>query len=903
MESPHADPQPRVLLTEARVRRSWSQQEVANRLGTTHVNVSRWERGLTKPNPYYRRKLCMLFGLTEEELGLFARAGSGSIPTRTESSPAQALQSPVPPPSPVTTAADSSAGRASDPAAPPNPVGIQPPAPTPMVPDVIYDPAIPLVPAVELVGRSDLLTALRRRLRTGGSVALTALNGLPGVGKTALSVTLAHDPELRSHFRDGILWAGLGPDPNVPGLLSRWGSMLGISASEMAALSSNEAWARAIRAAIGMRALLLVIDDAWTIEDALIFKVGGPRCAHLVTTRFGTIAVQIAGDGATNIHELTIEQGLELLTVLAPQAVAQDEEKARDLVQAVGGLPLAITLIGNYLRKQSYSGQTRRIRAALTRLSDAAERLYVSEPRGPSETHPSLPLEQQQISLQTVIAVTDQQLDAKVRTAFYALAVFPPKPNSFSEDAALAITNSDFDTIDTLADTGLLESSGEGRYTIHQTIADYVRVHLQDAAPHERLIQYAIQYVEENKKDYSYELLDRESSTILAALDSAYTHGKQAELVRLVNAYIPTMLRLGFYPLAEQHVKRMQEISREREDSGGNSSALLYLGQIAQKQGELAEAESFFKEGLELARQLDDKERISAFLTGLGETNWRRGDFTQAEIYLQEGLSIAQQLDNKERTSVILKNLGSVAANQGDFSKEEMYLKEGLQIARQIGDREQTCVLLMNLGAADSDRGNYVQAEKYFQEGLTLARQIGHREWISGLLSNLGNLFHAQGNYILAEKYFQEGLELARQIGHREWTSILLNNLGMTASKQEKYFHADAYLQESLTLARQIGIPQITGNVLNEYGDLCIQQKNFQKASTVYQEMLTIISEDMQDLMALANYGVARVALAGGNTQEALKFGEMSMRALETMEHRKTDEVKQWLSSVKKLKN
>jgi transcriptional regulator with XRE-family HTH domain len=39
-------------------------------LGTTHVNVSRWERGITKPHPYFRRRLCQLFGKTETELGL-----------------------------------------------------------------------------------------------------------------------------------------------------------------------------------------------------------------------------------------------------------------------------------------------------------------------------------------------------------------------------------------------------------------------------------------------------------------------------------------------------------------------------------------------------------------------------------------------------------------------------------------------------------------------------------------------------------------------------------------------------------------------------------------------------------------------------------------------------------------
>src|SRR5712691_8070086 len=57
-------------LIEARKQRSWSQQEIADRIGTTKVNLSRWERGITKPGPYYRRKLCALFGKSEEELDL-----------------------------------------------------------------------------------------------------------------------------------------------------------------------------------------------------------------------------------------------------------------------------------------------------------------------------------------------------------------------------------------------------------------------------------------------------------------------------------------------------------------------------------------------------------------------------------------------------------------------------------------------------------------------------------------------------------------------------------------------------------------------------------------------------------------------------------------------------------------
>jgi len=58
------------LLKNERVRLSLSQVELAERVGTTPSNVSRWERGITSPTPYFRRKLCDLFQLPPEELFL-----------------------------------------------------------------------------------------------------------------------------------------------------------------------------------------------------------------------------------------------------------------------------------------------------------------------------------------------------------------------------------------------------------------------------------------------------------------------------------------------------------------------------------------------------------------------------------------------------------------------------------------------------------------------------------------------------------------------------------------------------------------------------------------------------------------------------------------------------------------
>ncbi len=61
---------PRQRLSAERMRRHWSQLGVADQLGTTPGNVSRWERGLTSPGPYFRSKLCELFGRSAQELGL-----------------------------------------------------------------------------------------------------------------------------------------------------------------------------------------------------------------------------------------------------------------------------------------------------------------------------------------------------------------------------------------------------------------------------------------------------------------------------------------------------------------------------------------------------------------------------------------------------------------------------------------------------------------------------------------------------------------------------------------------------------------------------------------------------------------------------------------------------------------
>src|SRR5712692_8733083 len=300
-------PIPNQRLREEREIRGWSQKYVTDQIGVDPYYLSRWERGTATPSPHYRQKLCALFGKNARELGLLQDERSSSSEQLTSEAAVEVSQ---------------------------------------------------------LVGRDEVLSQLKARLCSGENSLSTALNGLPGVGKTALATTLVHDPEVLHHFRDGILWSGLGPQPDVLALLGRWARLLGIDPTQVAGLTSIENLTTVLRIATGMRSMLLVIDDAWYIDQALDFRVGGPRCSYLLTTRFPYVALQFAAEGAKVIQELSEHDGIRLLAQLAPKSVINNPPAARALVRSVGGLPLALTIIGKHLRAQSLSGQPRRLQNA-----------------------------------------------------------------------------------------------------------------------------------------------------------------------------------------------------------------------------------------------------------------------------------------------------------------------------------------------------------------------------------------------------------------------------------------------------------------------------------------------------------------------------------------------------------
>ena len=150
-------PAPNQKLRYERERRAWSQQEVADVVGTTPLNVSRWERGVTIPGPYFRQKLCEVFEKTAQELGLVSE----------NIAPDSVAEAPVNTPSIL---------------------------PSQAVPTSVWN--VPYNRNLLFTGREDILEQVHDAFLTGEQpVALAqpqAISGLGGSGKTQTAVEYAY---------------------------------------------------------------------------------------------------------------------------------------------------------------------------------------------------------------------------------------------------------------------------------------------------------------------------------------------------------------------------------------------------------------------------------------------------------------------------------------------------------------------------------------------------------------------------------------------------------------------------------------------------------------------------------------------------------------------------------------
>jgi WD40 repeat protein len=312
------------------------------------------------------------------------------------------------------------------------------------------------------VQRTDELQSLRAAvLRDGASrrVAITALKGMAGIGKTVLAQALCLDEVTQAAFPDGIIWVPVGKDPRdlVP-LLREAGKAVGDSLDGYDSLQSAS---NRLRNRLSDKAALIVLDDLWDARDAAPFLLDSPRSRIIITTRDARTAVAL-GAQQQELAVLTWDQSLQLIALWADVEIAKLPAQAAEIVRECACLPLAVAMVGAQLR-----GKPERWDHVLQKLRNAdLERIRQSFPEYP---HPDL---------LRAIDVSLEDLPDDLRQRYQDFAVFP-EDCAIPEAAVGTLWNLDeyevADSVDQLVDLSLAIRDTDRRLRIHDLVLDYLR--------------------------------------------------------------------------------------------------------------------------------------------------------------------------------------------------------------------------------------------------------------------------------------------------------------------------------------------------------------------------------------------------------------------------------------------
>jgi DNA-binding SARP family transcriptional activator/tetratricopeptide (TPR) repeat protein len=775
--------------------------------------------------------------------------------------------------------------------------------------------------------------ALAAAAGTGGVVAVSAIGGMPGAGKTALAVHAAH--ALAGRFPDRQLFIDLhghtpGREPVTPedalaGLLAATGT------DPRFLPASLDGRVGMWRDKMAGQRVLLVLDNAAGSGQVAPLLPGTGGCLVLVTSRrhLGDLPGMVT---PVLVGVLPPGQAAEMFIRLAPRAAGRPGEVA-EVVALAGFLPLAISLLARLFARHpawtlaGLAAETRNRRPALTA---------------------------ENASITAAFEVSYRYLDPARQRLFGLLGLHPGATTDAHAAAALAGTSvaEAAGLLDGLHGEGLLTETGHRRYGMHDLLRRYAR-DLAAAGPAkdgqqalERLLDYytraaaradarlarqtrpgpppadppgmpAIPDLDGDIQALAWARAERGS--LLACLDQAAAAGQDARVVALTAGVAEVLRRdgpraeaitrhaaaalaaqragdrlgqasalnqlgivqrvSGDYPAAAQAQEQSLGIYRDLADQLGQANALNNLGIVRWLTGDYPAAAQAQEQSLGICRDLGDRLGQGNALNCLGVVRLLTADYPAATRVLEQALSICDDLGDRFGQANALTTLGIVRQLTGDYPAAARALEQSLGICRDLGNRSGEANALSDLGAVRRLTGDYPAAARAQEQALGIYRELGHRGGQANALGSLGAVQRLTGDYPAAAQAQEQSLAIYRDIGDRLGEANALSNLGAVRRLTGDYPAAGRAQEQALGIYRDLGNRGGEAEALNEIGTLHRVSGDVARAERSHQQALQLaraIASALDEASALA--GLGRCASAAGHAPQA---GVLLRQALE----------------------
>ncbi len=672
----------------------------------------------------------------------------------------------------------------------------------------------------DFTGRIDYIQEIEAVLQQG---KIVAMNGMGGVGKSALAIHVAH--RLTSQFPDAQLYVNLlgqsefSLEPQAV-LIQFLQALTGRDESQLP--TDLDGLAGLYRSVLSDQKALIVLDNARDKLQIERLLPGSASCGVIVTSRqpLGSLP----GAQLLQLEAMSPQEGLDYLKQqLGLVRVEAELLAAQEIVGLCGRLPLALAIAGGALKEETtwmLTDYGARLRDEQRRL----ERLQLDD----LDVRASFNLSYARL------AETEQQL--------FAAAGWLPGVD-FGEAVAAAVleweTETTQETLRRLVRVRVLEGVEGERYQFHDLMRLFAREQLGSVFKPFDPPQPPLERGENSIKVplFKGDLGGSPSNINEANKVSKHALGAtepETILGRALDWYCQNadFWENGLNPVRCRQLA--QKLAAESEDSPEEYEQVLpriALDWFEAEQGNWVAV-------MQQLQRLEREDKAVALAANLASFFDRRSHWADWVTTHKIAIACAEKVGNRAGVALTLGNLGIVYRQQGKWQEAIASYEQSLQTKRELGDVHGVALTLGNLGSVYRQQGKWQEAIASYEQSLQTKRELGDVHGVALTLNNLGSVYANQGKWQEAIASYEQSLQITRELGDVHGVAQTLNNLGIVYANQGKWQEAIASYEQDLKISRELGDVHGVAQTLNNLGNVYLQQGKWQEAIASYEQSL-----------------------------------------------------------------
>ncbi|WP_309144204.1 BTAD domain-containing putative transcriptional regulator [Streptomyces sp. BR123] len=707
-------------------------------------------------------------------------------------------------------------------------------APAPAPPSIQVRPAQLPAPVPHFTGATHRIRELSEILAgaEGQVMAVSAVAGMGGVGKTTLAVHVAH--AARPHFPDGQLYAdlgGTGPRPAEPAAVL--GAFLRALGTPDAVIPDPvDERAALYRSTLDGRRVLVLLDNARDAAQIRPLLPGAPGCAALITSR-----VRMAGLTEAHLVDLDVmspEEALQLFSRIAgAERVGAERQAADDVVAACGFLPLAICIAASRLAAR----RTWTVSVLAAKLADERRRLDE--------------LQAGDLAVKATFELGYGQLEPAQQRAFRLLGL-ADGPDISLAAAAAVLDRPEHDAeeiLESLVDFSLLESAAPGRYRFHDLVRLYARACVErDEFPAER--------------DAA---LDRLLDFYLATASGVYALERPGDRVvdHLAHARHPGLsfpnessAQDWLYGEADLLLACIRQNTVRTLDALRRAVDLLWASKdLAESGAKVRQYESAALALRDAARAAKDPYAEGRARTTLAGVHLIAGRFAEADDEARRALVLARDSGDPLPHCWASNDRGIIALYEGRLQDAERHLLEARDNFRQDGDRVGEASALCNLSRVHVNLGRLDSAIELAEQAIAVYDRMGLTLRLANGRYALGIALTRAGRLAEALDHLDRALSLFHDNRQRLWEGVTHFRLAEAHLAARRPARAAAHAEQALALRglggdwRRATVLVVLGEALSEMGQTVRATACWREALDIFESLGVPEAEPVRQLL------------------------------------------------------